>query len=586
MAKRRKKNPGFEDLISDVDDYVRSSSSAIDLTYEQRESDARDIKALEKIKRDMAKAKKPFPKEAGSRLRELKINLREHDRKIGTYNRAIVSLLEERVKRLEASPLAEIDTYKGPIRQLKFNISKIKAKGKAAGSDVRMDIAEAMGSMLTLEQDLSPRFKERYTMSTSERKMANLVENVKVIDKRWKEIRKHARKHPRLYIHGSDIRHKSHGSGRVVEYDGRRVKFAPDDGRAHITATMDKVIPADVAWIDGQIAGFAQRMRVGEELTKQDLERVIRRINKVHLLTKPRARIRTYAEAKRSLGALIGKIQARLAGDKMDKAEAEKMLLELEDTQQRISSADKATWAKTDQRQWASDVAKVRKAIKKSTRKNNPCIGFHFHGKDADELLKALEGSAKRQQKAVKGRKSNPGNPEAFKRAGFPSSGKVTDVLYSERAPYGPPVKRGHIRIMVDMKVPKYEEYDIAKAAIADCIEETTGTRPKHVMDDGNRVHWDIPRSALIKSNPKKKATKKKVAKKKAARRSPNSAAALTAKCRKLWDHYCERPSKTRLKPVLEHLEKMKASKAKSVKEERSACLRIANKEARRLKMK
>jgi hypothetical protein len=88
------------------------------------------------------------------------------------------------------------------------------------------------------------------------------------------------------------------------------------------------------------------------------------------------------------------------------------------------------------------------------------------------------------------------------------------------------------------------------------------------------------------KKATKKKATKKKATKKKATRRSPNSAAALTAKCRKLWDHYCERPSKTRLKPVLEHLEKMKASKAKSVKEERSACLRIANKEARRLKMK
>lgn len=57
-------------------------------------------------------------------------------------------------------------------------------------------------------------------------------------------------------------------------------------------------------------------------------------------------------------------------------------------------------------------------------------------------------------------------------------------------------------------------------------------------------------------------------------------------RCQKLWDVYCEKPTKKNLRVVLEHLEKMKESKSKKVKDERSACLRVANKEAKRLGMK
>jgi len=84
----------------------------------------------------------------------------------------------------------------------------------------------------------------------------------------------------------------------------------------------------------------------------------------------------------------------------------------------------------------------------------------------------------------------------------------------------------------------------------------------------------------------KKKAAKKKTTKKKATRAKCPPAATLVKKCRKLWESYCERPSKTRLKTVFEHLDLMKQSKAKSCKEERARCLRAANKEAKRLGMK
>jgi hypothetical protein len=88
------------------------------------------------------------------------------------------------------------------------------------------------------------------------------------------------------------------------------------------------------------------------------------------------------------------------------------------------------------------------------------------------------------------------------------------------------------------------------------------------------------------KLGTKKKVAKKKATKKKVARKKTPEWQRLINRCRKLWDHYCERPSKARLKPVLEHLEKMKASTSKKVADERKSCLRIANKEARSLKMK
>jgi hypothetical protein len=48
----------------------------------------------------------------------------------------------------------------------------------------------------------------------------------------------------------------------------------------------------------------------------------------------------------------------------------------------------------------------VAAAEQPNPRKKNPCIGLHFHGKDANELMEAAEASAERQ---VKGKKRNPG---------------------------------------------------------------------------------------------------------------------------------------------------------------------------------
>jgi len=84
------------------------------------------------------------------------------------------------------------------------------------------------------------------------------------------------------------------------------------------------------------------------------------------------------------------------------------------------------------------------------------------------------------------------------------------------------------------------------------------------------------------KSNPQGKTAKKKTTRKPKA----GSAAGLVKDCRRLWEHYCERPNKTRLKAVLKHCEKMAESSAKSVKEERARCMRSARREMKKLGMK
>jgi hypothetical protein len=74
-------------------------------------------------------------------------------------------------------------------------------------------------------------------------------------------------------------------------------------------------------------------------------------------------------------------------------------------------------------------------------------------------------------------------------------------------------------------------------------------------------------------------------AKKKAAKKATPKYQILINRCQKLWDAYCEKPTKKNLRAVLGHLDKMKGSTSEKVKKERSSCLRVANKEAKRLKL-
>jgi len=62
---------------------------------------------------------------------------------------------------------------------------------------------------------------------------------------------------------------------------------------------------------------------------------------------------------------------------------------------------------------------------------------------------------------------------------------------------------------------------------------------------------------------------------------NPTSARALVKECQRLWEHYCERPGKTRLKAVVKHCEAMKKSKATTVARERQNCMKCVRAEAR-----
>lgn len=104
-----------------------------------------------------------------------------------------------------------------------------------------------------------------------------------------------------------------------------------------------------------------------------------------------------------------------------------------------------------------------------------------------------------------------------------------------------------------------------------------------HLMEDP--LYYE-KLAKIEKHKSKKKTSKKKSGKKKTTKRRPRKKnPSLIKKCRASWDHYCERPNKTRLKAVFKCLEEMKGSKVKTVQSERRSCLRTAKAEAKRLKL-
>lgn len=90
-----------------------------------------------------------------------------------------------------------------------------------------------------------------------------------------------------------------------------------------------------------------------------------------------------------------------------------------------------------------------------------------------------------------------------------------------------------------------------------------SGWLDAEVITEAKRLGW--------KSNPRKKKAKKET---------------LIGKSRRLWDDYVEKPTKKALKSVLDHLEDMEASSAKTVKAEWRRAKRAARTEAKRLRMK
>lgn len=485
MAKRRKKNPEQEDLLGDIDAAIRGSGKVIDARYEEYEQIHRDLSAIDRIE-DQMPSGTGIPREIRIRKRALQMRERELDKWISTYARVEAKRLSNRLDEIEKSPLAKLRRQE--IRNVRKEIFKIESLAKRKGTDVRPAVSRAKGGVVTLEQEVTidiPVEKEAPKESAKDRSQMQLQMLLQKAMQRWASVRKHSKNHERFFIRRSTVHHKKYGPGIVIKSDNRRVTMRPESGGSDVTVAITDLTPGPVFAIDTQFKALDEKFKRGREITKGEVQRLVKKIADIHNMTKPRHSLRTYAESKRALDAFVGRIQTKLVNDKMDSESLEQLIVELDELAKRVPSTAKAEWSRADQRQWANDILKVRKGLVKLRRKANPCVGFHFHSKDADELLRAIEASNARQRKSVK---KNPG--------------------------------------------------------------------------------------------------KKKSAKKKATRKKAPEWKKLINKCQKNWDHYCERPGKKRLKEVFAHLEEMKKSDSKRVKEERAACLRIANKEAKRLGMK
>jgi len=526
MAKRtRKLNPDdARNLGRDIDDVVHESGSAIDAVYEEYKQTQRDLNHYEDIRENLRANKQSVPRELRTTIAGSKLRLRELDRRIVQHSKIMLRRIRERMDIIRNSPGASFNQEH--IHDIDKAIFKVEQKAKKRGSDIRGDLGKVMGAVLTLEQDSGI-----------------------VIRKPGKKVDEKSRRKSE----------EAEVFGKLVEEWKRVYKHAKKDTRAEVKE--------DIEWVTAQIRGLDVKFRRGESI-RRGMERVAKRIKDIHNRTKPRKVLKTYADAKKGVRDFVVVIQEYSQGD-VTSGGIDNLQRELETFSRQFTPKAKADWATADRRKFATDLRNLRKALEalrpKGRRKKNPCIGLHFHGKDTDELLKALEESAERQTKP----KKNPEKAKSFSatqkkklrlgwgelQPGFMVSQIIhedpirTLAVFLEGKKWGSFVVDQNLRPIKVVEEPKYTSaFSAAKAA-----EDIVLTKP---------------------------------AKKKPARKKTPPSTLLINRCQKLWDAYCEKPTKKNLRAVLEHLEKMKSSKSEKVKKERSRCLRVANKEAKRLKVK
>lgn len=101
----------------------------------------------------------------------------------------------------------------------------------------------------------------------------------------------------------------------------------------------------------------------------------------------------------------------------------------------------------------------------------------------------------------------------------------------------------------------------------------------------------DIPSKPMVTQKGSVKSTNTKIPRKTASARvqkapSKPKAKDLIAECRSLWEAYCKRPGKVKLRKVERHCNAMKTSKYKTVKDERRRCMNAVRREMKKLGMK
>lgn len=516
-------------LLRDADYEMRSGSSAKakKLAGEAAELSS-EISALEGKRVTQSKRK-----ELTSDYANLKRERDKIDSTIDKVVRRVVKKLESKLERFKRSPGASL--HSSDIKKLEREIFNIEKKMRA-GEDVRDNISKAAGIASRIESNIVMAPKKPEKRSVKEALASKLEDQfIGAID-RYRRVKKHTKKQSRF--------------------------------------------KDDLDYIESQFAAIKRRMDRGEDVTG-DLSRLERKIMGLHQMVKPRKRQRGFREAKQGIESFVERA-SKMAKEGPSGAEVDKLMFEIDEFNRGFSAAEKSSMTKEQRQEISSDLRDLQSALRKMKRsgkgrKKNPCIGMHFHSKDADELLAAVEASAKRQQLEAKSSRPMP-NPmhhvpkKATKAQVRSTVSKNIELLMSEGYPQKQAVAIALTKAREDAPGKVESIYGpkpnpSTNPYLGDAVERAK----KHKRTQKKKSH------TTMVSNPKKKKT---------SRSKGPSAKTLISKCQKLWDHYCKRPSKKRLQEVLDHLEKMKGSSAKSVKEERARCLRAANKEAKRLKMK
>jgi len=353
-----------------------------------------------------------------------------------------------------------------------------------------------------------------------------------------------------------------------------RVRDLDNNTSRDISTSLEGVVPYPIAVAQSRIFTLNEKEKKGTT-EGIDVQRALEAMQDVRSQYSESAQnldISSFEQAMKALASLGNQIRSSesMAGKDGPGADfykaRQKDLAKLEKD---VTPRVRAGFTDSERRKFIRLLRSLSDYIRKKSRVNNPCIGLHFHGKDADEILQALENSSSRTRVA----KKNP-----TKNAAPPNKDVVT---WDHRGLTQSMELEGLAEAIVDTGL--------------DALSEGKGIDQAHKEMRDLAEYWGYPEFAekiisreIVKvTNPRAgKAAKKKTSKKKVTRAKCPPAATLVKKCQKLWESYCERPSKTRLKPIFEHLELMKQSKAKSCKEERARCLRAANKEAKRLGMK
>ena len=516
-------NPGEARAIGkDVDDVLIESESTIDLLYQEYAQEQRDLITFGDILDNMQRNDQTIPNELKVNIRNAKARLSELDRRIVHYENLMLGRIRDRLSIVKDSPGASV--HRSEIKEVERGIFRLEKKMKDKGSDARPDIQRLMTALVNLEHGagvfLSPPVQVEHPKS-----------------KRKADERE-------LY------------AGLVDEW-GRVFRHAKNDPR----------VQDDIEWVNAQIRSLSDRFERGESI-RLGMERVARRIKDIHNRTKPRAKLQDFDSASQGIQDFADGIKEYAKGG-VTPSGIDKLQFELEEFSRQFSPQAKAEWTKDEQRKFGGAIRKLRKALdglrrrrkenptKASGKLPNPCVGFHFHGKDADELLEALEKSSKRMSAGVVEVRENPKKRRRPKETAAEFRNRIAQQAPRVMDEFGPQVHRMTARL----ERKGVEAPGVAfKMAVAHYVDKLDNKKEE------------------VRENPKKK-TAKKTARKAATPEWER----LIGRCQKLWSQYLEHPSKKALKDVLSHLEKMEKSTSEKVKKERARCLRVASQEAKRL---